>query len=216
VLLLVAAALYRGVRVPRPEAALRAGASLWADAVDGLRTIARIPVVATLLGLAVLVEVFAYSYQALLPAVAERILEVGPAGLGVLTFAAGMGAVLGAAALSVVGAEARGGRMVIGVTAAFGALLVAFSLSVDFRLSLLLIAGVGAMAAMFDALQWALLQSAVPDEMRGRVIGAWMAAIGAGWMGPVLLGAVAEWTSTATALAASGVLVVVLAAGAAA
>src|SRR5690606_13008493 len=105
-LLLVAAYLYTGVRVPRPYTEHRTGASLWAEAIEGLVTVARVPSVATLLVLAVLVEVFAYSHQSLLPAVAERILEVGAAGLGALSFATGAGAVLGAAALSMLGPNA--------------------------------------------------------------------------------------------------------------
>ena len=44
--------------------------------------------------------------------------------------------------------------------------------------------------------------------MRGRVLGAWNVAIGWGWLGPVLLGALSESIGVAAALTLSGALLV--------
>ncbi len=211
--LVLAAVVYATVRVPRERASTVAGAagSLWGDAVDGLRVTLRIPVVTTLLLLAVGVEVFAFSYQSLLPAVADRVLHVDAAGLGALTLCAGLGAIVGTGAVSVLGDATRRGPLLLGATLVFGVCLVGFGASHLFPLSLLLVAGIGAMAATFDALQWVLLQASVPDEMRGRVIGGWMSAIGFGWIGPILLGALAQAAGTQWALAAAGALVIALA-----
>ena len=92
-------------------------------------------------------------------------------------------------ALTAIGNVRRRGLLLIGITLGYGACLVLFASSDVFTLSLVLITGVGAMAAAFDAMQWVLLQQYVPDHMRGRAIGGWVFAIGFGWVGYLALGA---------------------------
>ncbi|MEX2445910.1 MAG: MFS transporter [Dehalococcoidia bacterium] len=200
------------------EARLRVtpAASLWRDAVEGVRALVRIPTVAALLVFALLVEILAFAYNSLLPTVALLLLDAGATGLGLLTAAAGVGSVLGSLLLSLLRPSVPRGLVLLVATFAYGVLLVAFGASQQFLLSLVLVGGVGAAAAMFDALQWTLLQRHVPDEMRGRAIGGWVWAIGFGWVGPILLGAAAEALGVSQALAISGSLVVVLAIAAAA
>ena len=188
---------------------------IWRDVFDGLRTMIRIPVVAVLLALALAVEIFAFSHVSLLPVVAKRVLSVGPTGLGALTLFAGLGGVVGSVFLSLIRARARRGLVILGVTVGYGAFLVAFAASSIFPLSLVLIAGVGAMATLFDGFQWALLQANVPAAMRGRAIGGWIWAIGFGWVGPIMLGGAAEAVGVQITIAASGAIVVLLAIGAA-
>ena len=48
----------------------------------------------------------------------------------------------------------------------------------------------------------------VPDEMRGRAIGAWVFAIGFGWIGHLGLGAVGEVFGVQWALAGAGIVVI--------
>lgn len=204
--------VYSTVRVT-PVVSHRAGTrrSLWGDAVEGLRVALRIPVVLTLLLLALAVEVFAFSYQSLMPALADRVLLVDAAGLGLLTFGASLGGVLGMLALTQLVEVARRGLLLAGVTAVFALGLLALATSDRFLLSLGLMVVIGSMAAMFDALQWALLQASVPDEMRGRVIGLWTTAIGFGWLGPVVLGGTAEIFGTRWAVAAGGAIALLVA-----
>ena len=144
----------------------------------------------------------------MLPAVARNVLEVGEVGLGVLSMMAGFGSLAGVLALTAIGNVRRRGLLLIGITLGYGACLVSFASSGVFTLSLVLITGVGAMAAAFDAMQWVLLQQYVPDHMRGRAIGGWVFAIGFGWVGYLALGAVAESVGVQWALAATGALVV--------
>ena len=187
--------------------------SIWRDAFDGLRAMVRIPEVAALLTLALVVEIFAFSYSSLLPAVAKLVLSVGPAGLGALTLFAGFGAVAGSAAMSLLRGSTRRGPLILAVTAGYGLFLVAFAASSNFTVSLVLVAGIGAMAALFDALQWVLLQGNVPREMRGRAIGGWIWVIGFGWVGPIALGAAGEAVGVQWTIAGSGGIVVISAIG---
>lgn len=202
----VASFTYSMVRVPRTSAITKSATSVWADAIDGLRIVLRIPVVLLLLLLALGIEVFAFSYQSLMPGLADRVLDVDAAGLGVLTSAAGLGGVAGSAILSLIVDDVRRGPLLVVVTAVFAASLVALSASDNFMLSLVLIAVIGAMAAMFDALQWVLLQASVPDAVRGRVIGTWVTAIGFGWLGPMILGGTAEAFGVRWAVAGGGLV----------
>ena len=201
------------VATMRPPAARsarpgRRDTSVLSDVADGLRVMFSVPLVRTLLLLAVLVEMFGFAYHSVLPAVARNVLEVGEVGLGVLTMMAGFGSLAGVLALTAISNVRRRGLLLIGITLGYGAFLVSFASSGLFPLSLALITGVGAMAAAFDAMQWTLLQQYVPDHMRGRAIGGWVFAIGFGWVGYLTLGAVAEYIGVQWALAATGTLVV--------
>jgi MFS family permease len=194
-------------------AAARASApagSILENTVQGIRMMFGIPVVATLLVVAMVVEILGFSYNSVLPVVAEDVLEVGPAGLGALTFVAGIGSVCGVAFLSVLGDFPRKGLLVVAVTGVFGGFLIGLGASALFPLSLAVIAGVGAMTAMFDALQWTVLQANVPAEMRGRVIGGWIFAIGFGWAGHLGMGAVGEALGVRWALAINGMALAAL------
>ena len=192
----------------RTAPAGRRDTSVTRDVIDGLRVMFSVRLVRTLLALAVLVEMFGFAYHSVLPAVARDVLEVGEVGLGVLSMMAGFGSLAGVIALTAIGNVRRKGPLLIGITLGYGAFLLSFGSSGVFPLSLILIAGVGAMAAAFDAMQWILLQQHVPDEMRGRAIGGWVFAIGFGWVGYLAVGGAAETFGVQWALAATGATVV--------
>ena len=75
-----------------------------------------------------------------------------------------------------------------------------------------MLVGIGAATALLDAMGWALLQRHVPDEMRGRVLGAWIWAISLGWIGALLVGAVGEIAGVDVALRLGGAVVCLVAA----
>jgi MFS family permease len=187
--------------------------AVFRTAGEGLIAMGRLPIVRILLILTILLEILAYSYQSLLPSIARDVLNVGATGLGTLGFGAGIGSLIGSITLSCLGDIRRKGMTLLLVTSTYGLFLVAFSLSPWFSLSGLLIIGVGAMASLFDALQWITLQHHVPNDMKGRVIGGWLFATGFGWLGHVVLGALAELLGVQTALGLSGIVVVVLGIG---
>jgi MFS family permease len=167
----------------------------------------RTQVVATLLVLAVFVEIFGFAYGAVLPAVAKNVLDVGATGLGTLTLMVGIGSVAGAVLLSTLGDYPRKGLLILTAALGYGLALIAFSRSSMFSLSLVLVMGVGMASAVFDAMQWVLLQANVPDQFRGRAIGGWVFAIGFGWIGHLLLGGTAELIGVQWTLTGSGVAV---------
>lgn len=183
--------------------------SVFRETADGMKLMAGMPVVATLLLMAIAVEIFGFAYQSVMPAMAREELQVTEAGLGTLQFAAGMGAVAGAVALSLLGDFRQKGRLLLSVTLVYGLGLVGVALSPSLAVALALVTIVGAMAAAFDAIQLTLLQATVPDGMRGRVVGGWIFAIGFGWVGHLAMGAVGEAVGVRWAIGGAGVVVMV-------
>jgi MFS family permease len=178
------------------------------DVIEGLKLMTRLPIVRMILITAVMVEIFGFAYGAIMPAVAREALGVDVKGLGTLTMMAGIGSVIGTAFLMALGNFRRKGLLMIGIAVSYGIFVATFSASGSYAIALVLIMGVGASAAAFDAMQWTLLQLNVPDEMRGRAVGAWVFAIGFGWIGHLGLGAVGELVGVQWALAGAGVLVI--------
>lgn len=179
------------------------------DVVDGLKLMSTLPIVRMILITAVLVEIFGFAYGAVMPAVAKNALNVDSEGLGTLTMMAGVGSVIGSVFLMALGNFRRKGLLLIGIAIAYGIFLATFSAPGSYSAALVLIMGVGASAAAFDAMQWTLLQLNVTDEMRGRAVGAWVFAIGFGWIGHLGMGAVGEAVGVQTALAGAGIIVVI-------
>ena len=146
-------------------------------------SMAQMPTVSTLLWMAIVVEIFGFAYLSVLPALARDELMVTESGLGTLRLAMGVGAVGGAVVLSLLGDFRRKGPLLLGATMGYGLGMLGLAVSPGLLMAIALVAVVGAMAGMFDSMQWTLLQVSVPDGMRGRVIGGWVFAIGFGWLG---------------------------------
>ena len=204
-----AAVVFAGLRPSARPSTVRA--PLFREVLAGLRMLVRTPAVRLLLGMMIVATVLGFSFASMLPAVAERILEVGPEGLGVLTAGVAVGAMLGTALLVFTTDRLPHGLMLVGVFVTFGLLVVVLGNSTIFWLSVAATAGIGASGAMVDALQWTMLQVSVGPELRGRAVGGWNFAIGWAWVGPLALGAVAEATSVPLALTLSGALLVLFA-----
>jgi MFS family permease len=90
--------------------------------------------------------------------------------LGILLSAVGVGAVIGALAVASLPDSVRRGPFLTLGNLGFPALLIAFSLSRSFLLSMFLLMGVGASFVFQNSLANTLLQLSVPDEVRGRVM----------------------------------------------
>lgn len=208
--LLLAAVGYSRVRVPMQARGV-APQAFGREVLEGLALIVRMPVVRLLLTLMLLVEILGFSWNSLLPAVADQVLGVGPEGLGALTASTALGSMGGTLILVATANRQYRGRLLLAVFAVFGVLLIALGGSRVFVVSLGIVAGLGATSAMVDALEWIMLQTAVPDHLRGRALGGWIFAIGFGWLGPLSLGALAEVTSVSWAVATGGSLLVLVA-----
>ncbi len=196
---------------PRPIHPDTPRRSFVADTKEGLRIMASLPTVRALLVMTLLVEVLCFSHASVLPVLARDRLGLDESDLGTLTAMGGFGSFLGALCLAGMSEYRRKGLMVIVVAALYGASILALGLSDLFMLSIVVITIVGMMAAMFDALQWGLLQANVPDAMRGRVLGGWMLAVAFGWIGHAELGIVSDAIGVHWAYVINGGLIIAVA-----
>ena len=181
--------------------------NIFKDAIVGIRAMARIPTVSTLLWMAIVVEIFGFAYDSVMPAMARDELKVAESGLGTLRFAAGLGAVAGAISLSFLGDFSRKGPLLLGIAMGYGLGLIGVAASPNLIMALLLVTMVGAAASMFDAMEWTLLQANVPNRLRGRAIGGWVFAIGFGWVGHLAMGAVGDAFGVRWAIGGAGLIV---------
>jgi MFS family permease len=185
--------------------------SAFGDIIDGLRVMFSIPTVRTLLIMAILIEILCFSYGSVLPVLAKNVLHLDESGLGTLTGMAGVGSLIGAVAITLLSDYKRKGLLMIGVAALYGLSVLSLGASSIVMLSIFVITIVGMSAALFDALQWGLLQANVPDAMRGRAMGGWVFAIGFGVIGHLELGYVSDRIGVQWALGINGVLVIIVA-----
>ena len=182
-------------------------ARIFKDAIIGIRSMMRIPTVSTLLWMAIVVEIFGFAYDSVMPAMARDELKVAESGLGTLRFAAGLGAVAGAIALTFLGDFSKKGPLLLGIAMGYGLGLMGVAASPNLITALLLVTMVGAAASMFDAMEWTLLQANVPNRLRGRAIGGWVFAIGFGWVGHLAMGAVGDAFGVRWAIGGAGLVV---------
>jgi MFS family permease len=132
-------------------------------------------------------------YAVLMPIFAAQILHSGPRGLGTLMGATGVGALLGAFMLAMRQGVRGLGRWIAYSTAAFGIGLILFALSRWFWLSVLLLVPVGFAFIVQMAASNTLIQSMVPDELRGRVMSVYsMMFMGMAPLGALSAGALAS------------------------
>jgi MFS family permease len=106
---------------------------------------------------------------ALLPIFADKILRVGPTGLGWLRAAPALGALAMMLFLAHRPPLKKAGRTLLWNVAGYGAATVVFGLSYSFWLSMLALFLVGACDMVSVVVRHTLVQLLTPDEMRGRV-----------------------------------------------
>ena len=146
-------------------------------------------------------------YTVLMPVFADRILHGGARSLGLLMAASGCGALAGAFLL----ASRRGirglGLWIALAAAGFGASLVLFSLSRTLWLSIGFLVPAGFTMIVQMASSNTLVQSMVPDKLRGRVMSVYsMMFLGMAPFGSLLAGALAERFGAPTTVAAGGIV----------
>jgi MFS family permease len=107
--------------------------------------------------------------EALLPVFADRILHVGPQGLGILRAAPAAGAVVASVYLAHRPPFKRSGRTLLYAVATFAVCIVAFGLSRSFFLSLALLAISGMADNVSVLIRSTLLQVLTPAHLLGRV-----------------------------------------------
>ncbi len=106
---------------------------------------------------------------ALLPVYARDILVVGPAGLGCLRCAPGVGAALMGLVLAHRTIQRGAGKIMLACVAGFGFATAVFAVSTHWWLSVAALIAVGAFDMVSVVIRQTMVQISTPDAMRGRV-----------------------------------------------
>lgn len=204
---------------PRPRSISQPpDASVWQGLRAGFRHAWRTRFIRTVLMLTAVFAFLGRGLPELLPLIADGIFARGAAGLGILTSAAGMGALAAAALITLLPQTPEGRLPRAGLIAAFtglgAALVVAFS--TIWLLTVAATALLGASGTLVGVNMQTAVHRVLPDDLRGRVMSLWvMTGVGASAVGALVLGGLADWTgiATGTALlggACAGLLLVIL------
>lgn len=160
--------------------------------------------VAILLALLAAQTVFASGHLVIGPAVA-RALGQGAEGLGFLLAATGLGAVAAGLRLAAFPDRGRRWRSLLVAGLILGGSLGALAVVDAYPLALLCFAGTGLGMVTFNASANTIIQSLVPDLLRGRVMSLYtLVQLGLMPAGSLLAGALAERFGAVTALAIGG------------
>ena len=177
---------------------------------EGFRFVRNTTPIRDLLLLLGLISLVGMPYAVLMPIFADQILHVGARGLGILMGATGVGALIGALLLATRSGVSGLGRWIVVSTASFGVSLILFSWSRIFWLSVIFLVPVGMSMMVQMASSNTLIQSMVPDRLRGRVMAVYsMMFMGMAPFGALFAGALAQplgapFTTTMGAIACLG------------
>src|SRR5205809_6010286 len=177
-------------------------ASAGEHAWEGILYSIKHPRVRTILLLFLAVGVFGWSYAVLMPSFARDVLGRGANGYGILMSASGTGAFVGALLVATFGHLITPRKIALGGVWLFSASMLALSFTKSFPFALVFLFAAGFGMLLFFSTSNTVLQTIVPDEMRGRVMGVWSLVFGAMIpLGSLEAGAAAHWVGTPTALA---------------
>ncbi len=201
------------MRFPPAPTLTQRGAFI-AEIGDGVRYVWRNGTVRAVILIVSMASLFGASFTVLLPAYAADTLKVDAAGLGELNAAIGVGALIGSLIVASAGQMPHKVLfLVFGAILFPSALLVlAFAGAHSLLLSFVFLAIVGLAIVTQNAMANTIVQSLVPDDLRGRVMGFYMLTFfGTAPFSALQAGALAQTLGTANAIAIDAAITLVVA-----
>lgn len=189
--------------VSRPEAPPSFAAAVGA----GISMLRRVPTVGVLIGVALAVELFAFSCVALDPVFAGKVFLAGPAGLGLILAARAIGRLTGSGILALAPHRRSLGRVLARAVLGFGLALIAYALAPRLLIAAPIVLGVGIASVVVDALLLTALQAGVEAGSRGCVAGLWVVIVGLQPIGVLEVGLVAQVAGARFAQVLNGMIV---------
>jgi MFS transporter, DHA1 family, staphyloferrin A biosynthesis exporter len=144
-------------------------------------------------------------FSTLLPVFARDILAVGAKGQGLLLTSMGVGALLSSVLVASLGDRMPRGLVMIGGVGIYGILVVIFSASSSFVLSMFVMTLIGLCHVTSHALVQTVIQAYSPPEFRGRTMAIFHMSQVILVMGAMLIGALstlvgARWAATSMSI----------------
>ncbi len=158
---------------------------------EGLRHVRADRIIVVTLAITIVMNIFGFPYQYMVPVIGAETLKVGPLLIGLLLATEGTGATIGALIIAL---KARpGGFTKIYAFGSIGGLtsILLFSLMPSYWTALPFLLITGFSMAGFATMQSIIVITSTPAEIRGRVLGVLAASIGTGPFGALLIGGIA-------------------------
>src|SRR6185312_11964890 len=173
----------------------------------GFQYIRRSRAVSGLMGVIAVFSIFGFQYLSMMPVVARDVLHTGASGYGLLLTFVGIGALTGALSLAAVGSRIRRGKLFNSTAYAFAGLTMLFALMRSVHLAAAVLLFLGLAMLINGALANGILQSVVPDELRGRVMATYVFVyVGFAPIGSFIAGALARWIGVQWAIFSGGLI----------
>ena len=199
--------LYSRLR-PAGSAPAGVGQRILGQLVEGLSFVGGNFVFTSLIGLALFNSLFALSYITLLPIYADWYFHAGSTGYGLLQAAHGSGALLGTLTVATIAHRIRRpGTALLTAATCLGLLLMAFSQAPWMELALPALVLVGFSNTFYLTQVSTILQQAVPDQLRGRVMGLYSLCWNLLPLGGLLAGVLAAAVDARFAVLVGGAMV---------
>jgi MFS family permease len=179
---------------------------LWKSMSEGFAYLFQRPLLWQLIALDLGGTLFA-AYRVLLPALAQNVFFVGPAGYGFLAAAPAIGAIIGAGTVYRLRTFSHMGRLAIGAAAGYSIAVMLLGHSPLFLVAVAGAAAIGYFASIGGTIRHATILAETPDRLRGRVASAYQIFTRGGTsIGEAQLGAVASVVGPVLALTAGGAI----------
>ena len=188
------------VTIPPRRTVSAASANIIKNLAEGFAYVRGNRVILATIIITVLMNLLLFPYMQMVPVISRDTLGVGPGLMGLLMGADGLGAIVGSMTIASIGGMKYHGRVYL-----FGSLIglvmgFAFAMSSNYGAALVMLILLGLGTAGFGTMQATIVVLAAKDEMRGRALGVISLAIGAGPIGALIIGAIADIASPETAI----------------
>jgi MFS family permease len=194
----------------RGVAAPTASEALWQNIKTYARALRSDRMLRSLIASTAAAEILGFSHQAILPVLANDVLQVGAAGLGVLTAFRFVGGILGALLMTALGRTPYRGMLLLIVQGLFGIGLAMLAHATQLWSAVAWVTVINVTAMATDILHQTLLQTHVANTQRGRAMGLWIIGTGAAPIGNLEIGYLTGATSVSSALSLNGSALILL------
>lgn len=199
-------AAYLQMRLPPLEKVQDRGTH-WEELKEGLTYVWNHAVVRTGVTLIAFASLFTFSYGTLLPVFADVVLRGGSGTYAALMASVGAGALVSALTVASLGNVKRKGYLASTGVMLFPAVLILISFSRTAAAAAILCFLLGTAMILMTASMNTLVQTAIPDRMRGRIMSLYVLVfLGAMPFGNLISGRIAEWLGVVSALRIGAVM----------
>jgi len=200
------------LRLPPQKIINRAASGLFADILQGFRYAAHHPAIGPLLLIMTATSILAAPVLELLPGFADVVFGRGADGLAWLTSAGGIGASMGGLWLAKRGTlTGLTALMLIGGTLGLGVVVVLFTTTTTFWVAVIAMVFVGFARLIGGVAGQTLVQSAVEEHLRARVMAIFgLIFRGAPALGALIMGGLSEVMGFRAPIAIGGILCILL------